>query len=304
MPRILSHAGLRPLLFVLLLLAGLCLHSTSHAAGIPKEGVLLVAFGTSVPEGMPAFKTVDAEFKKAFPDSPVVWAYTSQIIRKKLAQQGQPVGGISDGLAQLAKDGAKVVRVQSLHVLGGEEFSALERAVLLDVSKHPGRFDAVFLGRPLLESRADAQELATIILADTKKARGKNAALVLMGHGQSHGRADLAFEGVRAVFKAAHKNIHMATVEGARTVEELLTELKAAKVKRVVLAPLMLVAGDHARNDLAGDEENSWASQIKKAGIKVDAHLKGLGEMPGTAAIFVRHAKESSDDLTKEPRKP
>ena len=66
----------------------------------------------------------------------------------------------------------------------------------------------------------------------------------------------------------------------------------------------MLVAGDHARNDLAGDEENSWASQIKKAGIKVDAHLKGLGEMPGTAAIFVRHAKESSDDLTKEPRKP
>ena len=304
MPRTLSLAGLRPLLFVLLLLAGLCLHSTSHAAGTPKEGVLLVAFGTSAPEGMPAFKTVDAEFKKAFPDSPVVWAYTSQIIRKKLAQQGQPVGGISDGLAQLAKDGAKVVRVQSLHVLGGEEFSALERAVLLDVSKHPGRFDAVFLGRPLLESRADAQELATIILADTKKARGKNAALVLMGHGQSHGRADLAFEGVRAVFKAAHKNIHMATVEGARTVEELLTELKAAKVKRVVLAPLMLVAGDHARNDLAGDEENSWASQIKKAGIKVDAHLKGLGEMPGTAAIFVRHAKESSDDLTKEPRKP
>ena len=304
MPRILSHAGFRPLLFVLLLLASLCLHGTSHAADAPKEGVLLVAFGTSVPEGMPAFKAVDAEFKKAFPGSPVVWAYTSQIIRKKLAEQGQPVGGISDGMAQLAKDGVKVVRVQSLHVLGGEEFSALERAVLLDVSKHPGRFDAVFLGRPLLESRADAQELAAILLADTKKARGKNTALVLMGHGQSHGRADLAFEGVCAVFKAADKKVHMATVEGARTFEDLLKELKAAKVKQVVLAPLMLVAGDHARNDLAGDEEDSWASQLKKAGIKVDAHLNGLGEMPGTAAIFVRHAKESADDLTKEPRKP
>ena len=304
MPRTLSHGGLRPLFFVLLLLASLALHGTSHAADTPKEGVLLVAFGTSVPEGMSAFKIVDAEFKKAFPDSPVVWAYTSQIIRKKLAQQGQPVGGISDGMAQLAKDGVKVVRVQSLHVLGGEEFSALERAVLLDVSKNPGRFDAVYLGRPLLESKPDAQELASIILADTKKARGKNAALVLMGHGQSHGRADLAFEGVWAVFKAADKNIHMATVEGARTVEELIKELKAAKVKRVVLAPLMLVAGDHARNDLAGDEEDSWASQLKKEGIKVEAHLKGLGEMSGTAAIFVRHAKESIDDLTKEPRKP
>lgn len=304
MPRTLSHHGLRPLLFVLLLLAGLCLQGTSHAADAPKEGILLVAFGTSVPEGMPAFKAVDAEFKKAFPDSPVVWAYTSQIIRKKLAEQGQPVGGISDGMAELAKDGVKVVRVQSLHVLGGEEFSALERAVLLDVSKHPGRFDAVFLGRPLLESKGDAQELASILLADTKKARGKNAALVLMGHGQSHGRADLAFEGVRAVFRDTDKNVHMATVEGARTFEDLLKELKAAKVKQVVLAPLMLVAGDHARNDLAGDEDDSWAAQLKKAGIKVEAHLKGMGEMPGTAAIFVRHAKESTDDLTKEPRKP
>ncbi len=306
MPRTLSHFGLRPLLFALLLLAALSLTGTSHAAdeAAPKEGILLVAFGTSVPEAKPSFEAVDAEFKKAFPGAPVVWAYTSQIIRKKLAAQGQPVGGISDGLAQLAKDGVKVVRVQSLHVLAGEEFTALERAVLLDVSKNPGRFDAVFLGRPLLESMVDAQELAAAILADTKSSRGKNTALILMGHGQSHGRADLAFEGVYAVFKSTDKNIHMATVEGARNFEDLLKTLKAAKIKKVVLAPLMLVAGDHARNDLAGDEDDSWASQLKTAGIKVDAHLKGLGEMPGTAAILVRHAKESTDDLTKEPKKP
>ena len=305
MPRILSHVGLRPLLFVLLLLAALAVHGTSHATdAAPKEGILLVAFGTSVPEAQPAFKAVDAEFKKAFPGSPVVWAYTSQIIRKKLAEQGHPVGGISDGMAQLAKDGVKVVRVQSLHVLAGEEFTALERAVLLDVSKNPGRFEAVFMGRPLLESKPDAQELLAAILADTKGQRGKNTALVLMGHGQSHGRADLGFEGVRAVFTAADKNIHMATVEGARSFEDLLKELKAAKVKHVVIAPLMLVAGDHARNDLAGDEDDSWATQLKKAGIKVDAHIKGLGETPGTAAILVRHAKESTDDLTKEPKKP
>ena len=305
MPRILSHVGLRPLLFVLLLLAALAVHGTSHATdAAPKEGILLVAFGTSVPEAQPAFKAVDAEFKKAFPGSPVVWAYTSQIIRKKLAAQGHPVGSISDGMAQLAKDGVKVVRVQSLHVLAGEEFTALERAVLLDVSKNPGRFEAVFMGRPMLESKPDAQELLAAILADTKSQRNKNTALVLMGHGQSQGRADLAFEGVRAVFTATDKNIHMATVEGARSFEDLLKELKAAKVKHVVIAPLMLVAGDHARNDLAGDEDDSWASQLKKAGIKVYAHIKGLGETPGAAAILVRHAKESTDDLTKEPKKP
>ena len=306
MPRTLTHSCIRPLLFVLLLLAALNLYGTSHAAedAAPREGILLVAFGTSVPEAQPAFKAVDAEFKKAFPGAPVVWAYTSQIIRKKLAEQGQPVGGISDGLAQLAKDGVKVVRVQSLHVLAGEEFTALERAVLLDVSKNPGRFDSVFMGRPMLESKADAQELLAAIKADTKSARSKNTALVLMGHGQSHGRADLAFEGVYAVFKSTDKNIHMATVEGARNFDDMLKGLKAAKIKHVVIAPLMLVAGDHARNDLAGDEDDSWASQLKAAGIKVDAHLKGLGETPGAAAILVRHAKESTDDLTKEPRKP
>ncbi|MDD4701510.1 MAG: sirohydrochlorin cobaltochelatase [Desulfovibrio sp.] len=306
MPRTLSHFGLRPLLFVLLLLAALNLCGTSHAAENtePKQGILLAAFGTSVPEAQPAFTAVDAEFKKAFPGAPVVWAYTSQIIRKKLAEQGRPVGGISDGLAQLAKDGVKVVRVQSLHVLAGEEFTALERAVLLDVSKNPGRFEAVFMGRPLLESKADAKELLAVIEADTKSARGKNSALVLMGHGQSHGRADLAFEGVCAVFKAGDKNIHMATVEGARNFDDMLKNLKAARIKHVVVAPLMMVAGDHARNDLAGDEDDSWANQLKAAGIKVDAHLKGLGETPGAAAILVRHAKESTDDLTKEPKKP
>lgn len=240
-----------------------------------------MAFGTSVPEALPAMQAVDQEFKQAFPGQPVVWAYTSQIIRKKIAAQGRPVGGISDGLAKLAKDGVKVVRVQSLHVMAGEEFSALERAVLIDLQKNPGRFEAVYLGRPMLESEADAQALASAILEDTKALRGKNAALVLMGHGQEHGRAGLTFEGVRALFHNQDKHVFMATVEGERSFDDLLKELKAAKVKSVVIAPLMLVAGDHARNDLAGDEADSWASQLKAAGFKVTANLKGLGQVPG-----------------------
>ena len=276
--------------------------------------MLLVAFGTSVPEALASMKAVDAEFKAAFPGQPVVWAYTSQIIRKKIAAEGHPVGGISDGLAQLAgqkgqphlllaKDGVKVVRVQSLHVMAGEEFSALERAVLIDLQKNPGRFDSVFLGRPMLESKKDAQELIQAIREDVKSLRGKDAALVLMGHGQSHGRADLTFEGTRAVFHDADKRVFMATVEGARSVDDLLVELKAAKVKKVVIEPLMLVAGDHAHNDLAGDEDDSWASKLKAAGFKVETNLKGLGQIAGARAILVRHAREAADDLTKEPKK-
>ena len=176
--------------------------------------MLLVAFGTSVPEALPSFKAVDASFKAAFPDTPVVWSYTSQIIRKKLAKQGKPVGGISDGLAALAKAGVKVVRVQSLHVMPGEEFTELERAVLLDIQKHPGRFEAVYLGRPLLESHKDALSVAKAVLADMGDKRRKGEAVVLMGHGQAHGRADLVFEGTRATFKESDPLVFMATVEG------------------------------------------------------------------------------------------
>lgn len=291
---------LPPFLLLLALLAASVQAADQKA---PKEGVLLVAFGTSVPEALPSFKAVDASFKAAFPDTPVVWSYTSQIIRKKLAKQGKPVGGISDGLAALAKAGVKVVRVQSLHVMPGEEFTELERAVLLDIQKHPGRFEAVYLGRPLLESHKDALSVAKAVLADMGDKRRKGEAVVLMGHGQAHGRADLVFEGTRATFKESDPLVFMATVEGARGIDDLLAELKAHKIKKVWLQPLMVVAGDHARNDLAGDEEDSWASKLKAAGFKVEANLKGLGEVPGVRALFVDHAKQNVDDLTKEPKK-
>ena len=230
-----------PLFLLLLALMAASVQAAERKA--PKEGVLLVAFGTSVPEALPSFKAVDASFKAAFPDSPVVWAYTSQIIRRKLAKQGRPVGGISDGLAELARGGVKLVRVQSLHVMPGEEFTELERAVLLDLQKHPGRFEAVYLGRPLLESHKDALRVSKAVLADMGDKRQKGEAVVLMGHGQAHGRADLVFEGMRASFKESDPLVFMATVEGARGFDDLLAELKAHKVKKVWLQPLMVVAG-------------------------------------------------------------
>ena len=303
----LRHLSLLFLLPLLCLFLTACakpsLHQSHQGEGSAREGILLVAFGTSVPEAEVSLKAVDAAFKAAFPDSPVVWAYTSQIIRKKLAQEGRPVGSISEGLASLAQQNVDRVRVQSLHVMAGEEFSALERAVLLDVQAHPGRFSSVFLGRPMLESRADCEALAKAVLSEYTLPRKKSAALVLMGHGQEHGRAGLTFEGARSVFQSANSRVFMATVEGARNFEELLDELKSAKVRTAVLAPLMLVAGDHARNDLAGDEEDSWASQLKRAGISSTAILKGLGELASARDLLVRHARETQDDLTKEPRK-
>lgn len=297
-------AVIAALLAIFLLFHGFQLEQVLAAdATPPREGILLVAFGTSVPEAESAFSATEKAFRAAWPGCPVVWAYTSQIIRKKLAKEGRPVGGIAAGLAQLAKDGVEIVRVQSLHIMAGEEFTALERAVLLDLAKHPGRFKAVFMGRPLLESRQDAELVTKNVLDALAKRRKPGDALALMAHGQSQGRADLVLEGTRTVFQNSDPLSFFATVEGARSFDELLAELRAHKVERVWLQPFMLVAGDHARNDLAGEDADSWASRLRAAGFVVEASLAGLGEMPGMAEIFVNHARESHDDLIKEPRK-
>ena len=139
------------------LLLTLCLALPALAA--QKEGLLLVAFGTSVPEAQPALTAIDKEFKAAFPHSPVIWAYTSSIIRAKLEKKGVHIGDVAAGLEELARQKVDVVRVQSLHVVAGEEFSEMERLLVSWLARHPDSFKAVYLGRPLLESRQDAEDV-------------------------------------------------------------------------------------------------------------------------------------------------
>lgn len=269
-----------------------------------KEGILLVAFGTSVPEAKVAMDNIENEYRKAYPDTPLVWAYTSQIIRKKLARQGIHVGSIGQGLSQLAKAGVKIARVQSLHMMAGEEFAALARSLLINIQNHPGRFEAVYLGRPLLESMRDANDASAAILAEMATKKQGDAALILMGHGQDQGRADLVFEGTRSIFNQHDPNIFLATVEGSRGFDDLLSDLRKTNVKKVWLMPLMVVAGDHARNDLSGSDPDSWASRLRTQGYEVQTNLKGLGELTDIAQIFIRHTRDSRDNLVLEPQKP
>lgn len=268
------------------------------------DGILLVAFGTSVPEAGAAFKAIDSSFKAAFPGIPIEWAFTSQIIRKKLAARGEKAASIGQGLQALAKAGAKIIRVQSLHVMAGEEFGELARAVLIWTQKHPGVFKSVYLGRPLLESREDAKAAAKAIMSKSFADRADGEALALMAHGQEHGRAGLVLEGTRSEFAEHDPLTFLASVEGDRDFDDLLADLEKSPARKVILAPLMVVAGDHARNDLGGDDADSWASRLKAAGYDVSVVLTGLGEIPEINDIFLRHVCDTRDDLIKEPKKP
>ncbi|MBQ7606804.1 MAG: sirohydrochlorin cobaltochelatase [Desulfovibrionaceae bacterium] len=297
------RTGIRSFLFVLLFACIWFTDAVARDAVAVKEGILLAAFGTSVPEARQTFTEIEKSFKTQYPDAQIAWTYTSSIIRKKLAGQGVRIPGIAESLQSFSKKGVRVLRIQPLHVMGGEEYSEFERALLLAVSKHAKRFSKVYFGRPLLESREDAYIVCEALLKRLAPKRGEGEALVLMGHGNEKGRAGLTFEGLRQVFSELDSLTILGSVEGERGFPDILKELRAKNVKKVLLAPFMLVAGDHARNDLAGEEADSWLSKLKAEGYTVSVSLEGLGALPEVSALYIRHARESSDDLTKEPKK-
>lgn len=282
------------LIFALLVLASPC---------SAKTGYLLVAFGSSAPGANAAYEAIEQAYRARFPGSPIVWAWTSQKIRAKLGARGCRMLSIAEGLDRLAAAGVDEVVIQSLHAMPGAEFAALARSALTRVDRDRDKFRAVYLGRPLLESVADAEAAIDAALASLEDRRPGDA-VVFMAHGNDKGRAELALAGAAAVLRAKDKLAWLTGVEGGEPLDSIIAALKKARVRKVWLAPFMIVAGEHAQNDLAGPDPDSWASRLRAAGFAVETSLKGLGETPGAAEIFLRHSGARDDDLTREPLKP
>ena len=278
----------------------LCCAAAVQAASA--SGILLVAFGTTMESAEPALQSIDKAYRKAYPDKPIVWAYTSDIIRKKLNKQGNRVLSVKQALDECARLGIVDLRVQSLHVTGAEEYAMTQRMLVRDLSRFHNRFDHVWLGAPLLESGQDLQDVMDAIFASFPKERKSNEAVVLMGHGNNRGPGDLAIAQVATAFNQRDPLVFLAAVEGSNTFDSIIPELKKRNVTKVYLQPFMIVAGDHAINDLAGPEPDSWASQLKAAGMQVEAQLTGLGSLDGIQKVFLRHTRDTRDDLAN-PKK-
>lgn len=262
-----------------------------------KEGTLLVAFGTSVSSARPAIDAIVAEYR-ARTEGPVLLAFTSDIIRNKLAAAGEPVPSVHAALNELAAQGVDDVTVQSLHIAPAEEYSQLERMIVRHVTKKPGVFTSVKVGYPLLTSEQDLEAVVSVVLGALPE-RGKGEAVVLMGHGNDRGPGDLTLAAAAAAFHKADPLVWLAAVEGANSFDRVLPQLRDAGVTRVWLQPFMLVAGDHARNDLAGPEKDSWASRIQAAGMTPAPHLVGLGQLAGIRRIFLEHSRHAVIDLAR-----
>jgi len=278
-------------IFSLIFLFSGIVFANGHGSAQPKKvGILLVAFGSSEASAQVSFDNIDIKVKKAFPNVPVRWSYTSHIIRKKLAKSGKFMDSPEIALAKMADEKFTHIAVQSLHTIRGAEFDDLSNTI--DGFKLMGAFQDIQIGQPMLTSQKDIEKTVDAILASIPAKRNASEAVVLMGHGTHH-PANAFYSALAYQIQLRDSKVFVGTVEGYPDLDLVQELLKKNNIKKTYLMPFMSVAGDHAKNDMAGDEDDSWKSVLSKAGYECEPILKGTAEYDSFASIWVSHLSES-----------
>ena len=252
-----------------------------------KKAILVVSFGTSYLDTLD--KTIGAIERKiaaAYPDYRVYRAFTSQMIIKKLKRTRQiEVDTVKEALNRMIADGIEQVIVQPTHVINGIENDRM----MDDLMEQMDAFQKIRVGKPLLNSVDDYKKAIHAVMSEVELQ--EEEMLVLMGHGTEH-HANAAYPTLEYTFHAlGYQQVLVGTVESFPELKNVLAKLQISGKKKVLLMPFMIVAGDHARNDMAG-EEDSWMSELTEEGYEVRAQIRGLGEMEGIQNLFLEHIEE------------
>lgn len=256
-----------------------------------KKGILVVSFGTSHLDTMEkTIEVIEKEIKERFTGCNVYRAFTSgMIIRKLKRTEGLSIDTVPEALARMAADGIEDVIIQPTHIINGIENDRMMENLMERMSL----FRRIRVGKPLLSSVDDYKKAIHAVMAETELDDGEM--LVLMGHGTDH-HANSAYPTLEYTFHAlGYSQVLVGTVESFPELKNVMAKLKIAEKKKVALMPFMLVAGDHAKNDMAG-EEDSWKSQLEEEGYEVRVIMKGLGEFRGIRQIFMEHIEEAAGE--------
>lgn len=256
-----------------------------------KKGILVVSFGTSHLDTMEkTIEVIEKEIKERFTDCNVYRAFTSgMIIRKLKRTEGISIDTVPEALSRMAADGIEDVIIQPTHIINGIENDRM----MEDLMERMSLFRRIRVGKPLLSSVDDYKKAIHAVMAETELDDGEM--LVLMGHGTDH-HANSAYPTLEYTFHAlGYSQVLVGTVESFPELKNVMAKLKIAEKKKVALMPFMLVAGDHAKNDMAG-EEDSWKSQLEEEGYEVRVIMKGLGEFRGIRQIFMEHIEEAAGE--------
>ena len=251
-----------------------------------KKAVVCVSFGTSVPAGRENITAVENVLRQLIQDRVFISAFTSPTIRRILREQGETVYSVAEALEELWSQGVTEVLVQPTHILRGHEYDKLKR----EAEPWRDRFGGLRVGRPLLTDTDDLQMLAAGLSAAYPYQNGET--LVLFGHGTDHA-ANLVYPALQAAFHVAGRpDVLVGTVEGWPAFEDVLAQMKAQDGKNVHLVPLMLVAGEHDVNDMAGEDPESGKSRLEAEGFAVRTTLRGLGLLPAVQNMYCAHLEE------------
>ncbi|MCK5229586.1 MAG: sirohydrochlorin cobaltochelatase, partial [Desulfobulbaceae bacterium] len=307
-----------------LMTAGTSFSATGNPVA-EKPAIVLAVFGTSHVSALPGILDIYHSVQKEFPEREVRLSFTSDIVRRIWqdrrndkdfinANPGVPkeiflVKGPLAAIADLQDEGHGYIIVQPTHLASGEEYNDLASCVaafnsIRTIKAGNMPLQKVILGRPAFgmpgivhEYHHDIERAAHSLASDVAQARDKDAALVYMGHGNEHFSTGVYIE-FADVMRSVYPDVqtYVTTVEGFPSYDVLFRDLKRDKVRKVYLKTLMTVAGDHAKNDMAGDEEDSLKNLLLARGIQVEVDLHGLGENEKFAAVFVANIKDAARD--------
>ena len=255
-----------------------------------KKAILVISFGTSYNDNREqTIVPTEKAIAEAFPDRELRRAWTSRMIIAKLKKRdNEHIDYIDEAMERLVKDGFDDVIVQSTHIMNGEEYDFIESFVL----PYKEKIASLRIGKPLLTTDADYDEVVECIRNEILPL-SKGNPMVLMGHGTTH-FANATYSQLQLKLRfAGLRNVYITTVEGFPTFGNTISMLKEDGVKKVTLMPFMIVAGDHANNDMAGDDDDSLKSMLKAEGIDAECVIMGLGSLPSFRRMFGEHAKNA-----------
>ena len=282
---------------------------------IGENEILVVSFGTSFNDSRAEdVKGIEDALAEAYPDWSVRRAFTAQIIINHVqARDDEKIDNMDQALERAVDNGVKNLVVQPTHLMHGAEYDELTEAV----ENYKDKFESVKIAEPLLGEvgadetaiNEDKAAVAEAITAEAVKTAGfdsldaakeEGTAFVFMGHGTSH-TAKISYSQMQTQMEQlGYENVFIGTVEGEpedTACEAVIEKLKNAGYKKVILRPLMVVAGDHANNDMAGDDDDSWKSQFEASGVfdSIDTQIAGLGEIDAIQQLYVAHTQAAID---------
>ena len=264
---------------------------------IGENEILVVSFGTSFNDSRAQdIKGIEDKLQEAYPDWSVRRAFTAQIIINHVqARDDEVIDNMQQALDRAVANGVKNLVVQPTHLMNGLEYTDLVN----ELAENSDAFESVAVGEPLLTSDDDFKTVISAITDATKEYDDGETAICFMGHG-TEADSNAVYQKMQDMLKEeGFDNYYVGTVEATPSCEDVIAQVKEGSYKKVVLEPLMIVAGDHANNDMAGDDEDSWKSQFKAAGYEVTCLVRGLGELEPIQQLFVQHAQAAIDSLAK-----